>query len=122
MPLRYVILRHEQIDSPHFDLMFETSPGSLLATWRSDAWPITRPTVLLRLPDHRAHYLEYEGPLSAARGSVRRVESGILTYGSQAPAHVEIVLSNHSRTIILKLVVDAARGEPHWTAEPADGA
>jgi hypothetical protein len=32
---RYVILRHEGIDQPHFDLMFEAAPGALLATWRS---------------------------------------------------------------------------------------
>lgn len=30
----------------------------------------------LRLPDHRAMYLEYEGPISEGRGSVRRLDAG----------------------------------------------
>ena len=39
-PLQYVILRHEEIAEPHFDLMFETLPGSELATWQAERWPI----------------------------------------------------------------------------------
>ena len=73
---RYVILRHEGIADPHFDLMFEISPGSLLATWRSAAWPIREPTSVTRLPDHRRIYLDYEGPLSHDRGHVRRLIGG----------------------------------------------
>jgi hypothetical protein len=57
MPLRYVILHHGGIADPHFDLMFETLPGSDLATWRSQAWPIEEPTPLTRLKDHRRLYL-----------------------------------------------------------------
>lgn len=74
--LRYVVLRHEGIPDPHFDLMFETSPGSKLATWRSPAWPITPETPLIPLPDHRRDYLTYEGAVSQGRGSVRRVAQG----------------------------------------------
>ena len=75
-PLRYVVLRHEGIPSPHFDLMFETSPGSALATWRSDSWPPRGNEPLTRLPDHRSHYLSYEGPVSGDRGHVTRVAAG----------------------------------------------
>ena len=39
-PLRYVILWHDGVAEPHFDLMFETLPGSALATWRSPRWPV----------------------------------------------------------------------------------
>src|SRR5947209_2180738 len=74
--LRYVVLRHEGIDDPHFDLMFETSSGSALATWRSPQWPIERETILTRLADHRREYLDYEGPVSGGRGHVRRITSG----------------------------------------------
>ncbi len=35
-----------------------------------------RDELLLRLPPHRPDYLEYEGPISGDRGSVRRVASG----------------------------------------------
>jgi hypothetical protein len=75
-PLRYVILRHEGVDPPHFDLMFETSPGSALATWRSPEWPLRQMLRLTHLPDHRPWYLTYEGELSNKRGRVRRVASG----------------------------------------------
>jgi hypothetical protein len=74
--LRYVILRHEGIAEPHFDLMFETLPGSALATWRSLSWPIEGPTPLHRLKDHRGIYLDFEGELSGHRGRVRRVAAG----------------------------------------------
>ena len=74
--LRFVVLRHEQIDSPHFDLMFETSAGSALTTWRSERWPVDRPTVLTRLGEHRRAYLDYEGTVSDGRGMVRRVARG----------------------------------------------
>ena len=74
--LRFVVLRHEGIPQPHFDLMFETAPNSALATWRSPIWPIDSQTALQHLQDHRAAYLQYEGPISAARGFVRRITAG----------------------------------------------
>jgi hypothetical protein len=79
MLVRYAILRHEGIDPPHFDLLFEAAPGSMLAAWRSDTWPIVAPTPLVRLADHRPRYLDYEGAISGNRGHVRRVESGTCT-------------------------------------------
>ena len=74
--LRYVVLRHEGVPDPHYDLMFETLPGSPLATWRSHRWPIDGDTPLQRLPDHRREYLDYEGPLTGHRGNVWRVTTG----------------------------------------------
>jgi hypothetical protein len=75
--LRYVVLRHEGIPDPHFDLMFETAPGSPLATWRSAVWPLAEgQTELIHLPDHRRDYLDYEGSVSGDRGTVRRVHAG----------------------------------------------
>ena len=75
-PLRYVVLRHEGVDDPHFDLMFETEPHGDLTTWRSDVWPLEDRTPLVRIGAHRREYLDYEGPLSGNRGTVRRVASG----------------------------------------------
>src|ERR1700704_6253512 len=74
--LRYVVLRHEGIDEPHFDVMFETTSGSKLVTWRSPRWPIESETKLTKLADHRREYLEYEGPLTENRGHVRRITAG----------------------------------------------
>ena len=56
-PLRYVILWHDGVPEPHFDLMFETLPGSALSTWRSPRWPVESPTPAARLKDHRRAYL-----------------------------------------------------------------
>ena len=75
-PLRYVVLRHEGVDPPHFDLMFETSPGSMLSTWRSPEWPLKLGSLIQHLADHRPMYLSYEGELSNHRGWVRRVAAG----------------------------------------------
>ena len=74
--LRYVILHHEGIDEPHFDLMFEVDPSGPLVTFRSPVWPIVQGVQLTRLADHRREYLDYEGPVSGNRGTVRRVATG----------------------------------------------
>ncbi len=75
--LRYAVLHHTGVEQPHYDLLFETQPGSPLATYRCDRWPLEAGTTLAhRLPDHRRLYLEYEGPVSRNRGQVRRVASG----------------------------------------------
>jgi hypothetical protein len=73
----YVILRHDGVEHPHFDLMFQTAPGSLLATWRAKVWRPTEAINVERLGDHRQAYLTFEGKLSGDRGEVRRVEQGI---------------------------------------------
>lgn len=83
---RYVVLFHDgwgvttaasQGRGPHFDWMFEADEG--LRTWatverlrlgEADA------AEAAELPLHRAAYLDYEGPVSGDRGSVRRVEQG----------------------------------------------
>jgi hypothetical protein len=76
-PLRYVILHHSSgAEGSHYDLMFETLPGSMLATWRSEIWPIEAPAQLTRLRDHRRLYLDYEGDLTDQRGTVYRVAEG----------------------------------------------
>jgi hypothetical protein len=75
-PLKYVILHHLGIDQPHYDLLFETLPGSQLTTWRSPIWPIDSTVSLTRLKDHRRFYLDYEGDISGGRGRVYRLAHG----------------------------------------------
>ena len=72
---RFVILRHDSPRGLHWDFMLEC--GAALKTWAL-AQP---PGAALQqwadaLPDHRLHYLQYEGPLSGDRGSVRRHAEG----------------------------------------------
>jgi len=75
--LLYVILRHEGLEQPHFDLMFQTAPGSALATWRAPEWRPIGPMAVEKLGDHRAAYLTREGEISGGRGTVRRLEQGL---------------------------------------------
>lgn len=90
-PLRYVVLHHEGVAEPHFDLMIESSPGGSLLTWRSPVWPIESKVQLTRLGEHRRDYLEYEGPISENRGRVRRISAGecSLTWISSGECTIE---------------------------------
>lgn len=72
--LRFVILEH---DHPfvHWDLMLET--GETLETWRLLSYPQPGRWVdAERLPAHRSLYLDYEGPVSNDRGTVKRIVAG----------------------------------------------
>jgi hypothetical protein len=76
---RFVILRHEmppgQDRDSHFDFMFEM--GSVLRTWSHPEFPTEGKRVRFEaLADHRLAYLEYEGPVSGNRGTVKQVEAG----------------------------------------------
>lgn len=71
---RFVVLRHEW-EGVHFDLMLEQ--GGVLRTWALPEPLGDGRTIAARaLPDHRAAYLEYEGPISGDRGEVRRIAEG----------------------------------------------
>ena len=91
-PLRFVVLRHDGIPQPHFDLMFESDPDGRLITFRSPVWPLVEPTDLIPLGEHRREYLAYEGPISGNRGQVRRVAEGTFEWGTRASDGLEIRL------------------------------
>jgi hypothetical protein len=76
---RFVILRHETPPGhergAHFDLMLEEH--GVLRTWSLPELPAEGRIIQAEaLPDHRLAYLDYEGPVSGNRGSVRRVDEG----------------------------------------------
>jgi hypothetical protein len=76
---RYVILEHTGTPSfkpgRHWDLMLEAD--GRLRTWELPATPQPRVGLqALPLADHRLDYLDYEGPLSNDRGTVRRWDFG----------------------------------------------
>jgi hypothetical protein len=114
-PLRYVILSHSEVDEPHIDLMFETLPGSLLATWRSETWPIERPTRLKRLRDHRRLYLQFEGNLAGQRGAVYRIAEGTceVQVGEQSVWTIRLLSGAPPQVLILRPIADT-----DWEAEP----
>lgn len=114
-PLRYVVLRHSDIAEPHFDLMFETLPGSMLATWRSERWPIDSVTPLIRLRDHRRFYLDYEGELSGQRGNVQRVAEGTceVEIGENSIWRIRFLTGSPPATLELRKIADQ-----QWEASP----
>ena len=71
---RFVILTHNR-PFLHWDLMLETEHS--LRTWRLLEEPsIGSDVPAERLPDHRREYLDYEGPISGDRGTVRQWDAG----------------------------------------------
>ena len=89
---QFVILWHKlpQGNRPsHFDLMIEQMDS--LVTWELVDWPTESAVKLRRLPDHRLEYLEYEGPVSANRGTVQRFDRGELDWqGSWSRGQLEL--------------------------------
>ena len=79
---RTVVLCHTLPDgSSHLDWMIEHPAPTehRLITFRTPCRPDeieSHRCISRRLTDHRAHYLDYEGILTADRGSVERVATG----------------------------------------------
>ncbi len=72
--MRFVILEHNR-PILHWDLMLEA--GDVLQTWRLAAPPTNGAIIdATALGDHRRAYLDYEGPISGGRGSVKRWDAG----------------------------------------------
>ena len=72
--LRFVILTH---DHPvlHWDFMLEKEAH--LRTWRLEQAPANGLEIAAEsLADHRLAYLDYQGPVSGDRGTVRRFDRG----------------------------------------------
>ena len=118
--LRYVVLRHEGIPDPHFDLMFELEAGSPLATWRSDSWPPPPGRSIRRIGDHRREYLGYEGPVSNDRGSVRRIEAGTYERLPDFPTSMFALRLHGTRERVLYLQGVGDGWYSPWLREAAD--
>ena len=79
---RFVILEHDHPEL-HWDFMLEK--GTALETWRLARSP--QPGVAIEaiaLGDHRALYLNYEGPVSSNRGVVKRWDAGDFTEAEES--------------------------------------
>jgi hypothetical protein len=72
---RFVVLEHESPRGLHWDFLLEAD--AVLATWALPEPPHAPHAMLAEaLFDHRPAFLEYEGPISGGRGSVRRWDRG----------------------------------------------
>ncbi|MBN2473468.1 MAG: hypothetical protein JXB62_02580 [Pirellulales bacterium] len=82
---QFVILRHNSPRGLHWDLMIES--GGVLRTWALSQPPAPGAEIACEsLPDHRAAYLDYEGPISGERGSVSRWDHGTCRIVEQGEA------------------------------------
>jgi hypothetical protein len=87
---RFVILEHDY-PQLHYDLMLES--GDVLWTWRLACPPqIGDQQDAERVFDHRLLYLDYEGPISGNRGTVRRRDHGTLVWQRRENALIEVRL------------------------------
>ena len=69
--------------------------GDALITWQLLKEPVDRsslPVPARKIQDHRKAYLDYEGPLSGDRGSVRRVDTGTCEILQRLPSQYVIQL------------------------------
>lgn len=137
---RYVILRHELPPesgrASHWDVMLEDRAASgevVLKTWAVERSPDDRtPQIALLLPDHRAAYLSYEGPISGGRGEVTRWDEGSFDTGNTGDAGstgrsldlsgdeiaVTVVGRRLNGRISLNRLSEPERFEYRYTAEP----
>jgi hypothetical protein len=114
---RYVILEH---DHPflHWDFLLEA--GESLRTWRLAAPPQPAQTVRAEeISAHRRFYLDYEGPISGGRGSVRRWDAGTFTGEVAGPA-VIVALEGRRLQCQARLESDAAGARWHFGELPRE--
>jgi hypothetical protein len=98
---RFVILEHDHPEL-HWDFMLEA--GGVLRTWRLAAPPVPGPgCAASRLADHRLVYLDYEGPVSGGRGSVRRWEHGSYAWFQDTPEGVAVRLEGERLRGVVRL-------------------
>src|SRR2546429_405027 len=77
---RFVVLEHDHPEL-HWDLMLEAGP--VRRPGRLPAPPLPgRAVPATPSFDHRPAYLDYEGPVSGGRGTVRRWDHGSFTWES----------------------------------------
>jgi hypothetical protein len=114
---RFVLLEHDH-PYPHYDLMLEAGP--VLWTWRLNAVPSNLPVAATRVMDHRKIYLDYEGPVSSGRGSVRRQDYGEFTWQNKDEALVCVILCGRDLqgTVCLRRQ-EADRWEVTYRPRPA---
>lgn len=70
---RFVVLQHDHPEL-HWDLFLDT--GETLRAWRLLSDPGQLPARAEQGADHRRVYLDYEGPVSGDRGSVKGWDKG----------------------------------------------
>lgn len=134
--LQFVLLWHEVPESfgrdSHWDLMIEqpdVAEEHRLATWAIKALPKAWAEPLqiendsanlieaIRLPDHRARYLDYEGPISGDRGQVSRFLAGNVSWLTATHEKCEVkldVLDPVAFSGVLTLIANSGNDSTTW--------
>ncbi len=60
----------------------------------------------IKLPNHRAIYLTYEGQISNNRGTVQRLEAGKVVHLEQTPHSINILINWPNQTIAYRATLD----------------
>lgn len=90
---RFVVLEHDH-PTLHWDLMLEAD--GVLLTWRLSVPPsVGVSDAATALAAHRLDYLDYEGPVSGNRGTVRRHDAGTFHWLERFPAQIVVKLDGH---------------------------
>lgn len=101
---RFVILEHDW-PTLHWDFLLEA--GAALRSWRLRSEPASGTVMLAEaMPDHRSIYLDYEGPVSGGRGTVKRWDGGTFEWIDDRVDRVEIQLHGHifgGRAVLLRV-------------------
>jgi DNA polymerase Ligase (LigD) len=101
---RFAILEHDY-PHRHWDLLLEAADQ--LRSWRLAAEPRAGTTTRAdAIASHRLLYLDYEGPIAGARGSVTRWDGGCYTGNVNGEADVTVDLEGlrYRGTIALELI------------------
>jgi DNA polymerase Ligase (LigD) len=91
---RFVILEH---DHPflHWDLMLES--GDVLRTWRLLERPVPGAAIRAEaLGEHRKIFLDYEGPVSGQRGTVKRWDEGTFEWETRGTGQLAVRLEGQT--------------------------
>jgi DNA polymerase ligase (LigD)-like protein len=99
----------------HWDLMLEAEGG--LSTWELEAPPSEELAVrATELAVHRLDYLDYEGPVSGNRGSVRRWDRGTYEVLRETPGELNLAIRGARLTGRMALRRDAD-DESNWAMQ-----
>ncbi len=112
---RFAILEHRTEQGVHWDFLLEWD--DVLRTWALERPPAPGlPIAATRLLDHRKLYLDYEGPVSRNRGSVRRWDCG--TYQLLAESERSLVVELTGHTLLGRVTLSSAgEGAEGWLLE-----